>query len=286
VTQEEAGSAKDPDIGHQGHRAGEGDVSPGRRKRSKPERPSFFAFIGLLVAALATLAAIVSLAIIGVRYFSAFMLLAAALILLLALIFTEIRELKAFQIANSTILIIALVASGSLVVALQRHSHPSARNITESPQLRFTLPSPAIVPWCNYFYLQTEGVIPPGYKILIFDASADSRYNVTSIYSYDHDAENYNGDKDDWVTRYPLYVGSEYRQNENGKPLLENGQHVSNAGYTVVVSAVLVSAYEVQIIEAATAPNLSFTRLPHAIATAQLDTIRSGDVTQCVDAGN
>lgn len=288
MTQEEAEPAKGPDADHQGRPTSGGGAAPGRRERKQPERPSPLVFIGLVIAALATLAAIFSLLINGVRYFSAYLLFAAALILLLALIFTGLSQFKAFQTATSTIIIIALMAGGGFVIfgALNQHSNPSAESITKVPQLSFVLPSPATVPWCNYFYLRSKGAIPPGYKILIFDASADSRYNVTSFYSYDHDAKHYNGDKEDWVTRYPLYVGSKYRQNETGKPLLEHGQPVSNAGYTVVVSAVLVSADEAQIIEAVTAPNFFLKKLPHALTTAQLDTTRSDDVTQCADTGN
>ena len=61
---------------------------------------------------------------------------------------------------------------------------------------------------------------------------------------------------------------------------------MSNADYTVVVSAVLVSAEEAQIIEAVTASNFFLKKLPHALTTVRLDTTRSDDVTQCADTGN
>lgn len=139
MTQEEAEPAKGPDADHQGRPTSGGGAAPGRRERKQPERPSPLVFIGLVIAALATLAAIFSLLINGVRYFSAYLLFAAALILLLALIFTGLSQFKAFQTATSTIIIIALMAWRRLrhIRSAEPALEPVGREYNESAATEF-----------------------------------------------------------------------------------------------------------------------------------------------------
>jgi hypothetical protein len=286
MTQGESGPVKHPDTNDHG-RPTDPDVTAAKGRESKPpERPGLFALIGLVAVVLVTLAAVLALLTTNVSYFPAVTLLGAGSVLFLALKFTQLSQFRVFQVATSVTVVAALLCSGGYVTfrATQSHSHPGptlVRHPAVAPRLNFVLTSPATVPWCNYFYLQVKGVIPPGDEILIFDASTDSNYNVTSHYSYDKAAKPVSGNPGEWVTRYAVYPGSKHRENENGTIILKHGRPVSNAGYTVVVSAAVVTAGEARIMRTVTPAVWGLTRLPTALASAELDTKRNGDVTQC-----
>ena len=156
--------------------------------------------------------------------------------------------------------------------------HPAA------PKLDFVPESAGTVPWCNIFFIQASRPLPSGYMILIFDASADTKFNVTSYYSYD----NYNNpvtpaptQVDEWESG-PVYVASPYKQDAKGNNIIRDGREVSNAGYTVVVFAVLVPNSVGQLLDNVAHANILLKRLPPGvIAEAQFDATRNGNVKQC-----
>jgi hypothetical protein len=143
------------------------------------------------------------------------------------------------------------------------------------------------VPWCNNFYIKASGQLPAGYKILIFDASSDARFNAVSDYSYDGVVIPAKGTSNEWETP-DVWLGTKYKADNNGNPVFRNGKHVSNASYTVVVFAVLVPNSIAQILEDARPKgNVLLTQLPsEMIKEAQFDATRNGDVQQCPDFAN
>ena len=155
----------------------------------------------------------------------------------------------------------------------------SSRHPVQStvPTLDFVPASSGTVPWCNTFYIKASNQLPAGYKILIFDASADQRFQVTSNYGYDKSATPVKDNPNEWVTEH-VYVGSEYKQDANGNNILFKGKPVSNAGYTVVVFAVLVPDSVGQLLDNVRPTNVQLIQPPPGvIANAQFDATRNGN---------
>jgi hypothetical protein len=133
------------------------------------------------------------------------------------------------------------------------------------------------------FQLTTKGTVPGGYEILVFDASTDDKYLVTSPYSYDAIATPVLNVPGEWVAG-PVYVSSQYVQNGHGQNVLKNGKPISNAGYTVAIFAEIVPDSIGTLLDAVTAYHNEWglARLPvNSLAHARLDTVRSNDVRQC-----
>jgi hypothetical protein len=212
--------------------------------------------------------------------------ISAAILLALAMIFTGITKTKWFHLAASWTLSAALLASGIYVAAKSKqagtHQHPaSGARVQTPPTLDFVLTSPATVPWCDYFKLTTTGTVPDGYKILVFDASTDVNYNVTSPYSYDAVAQPVPRVPDEWEAG-PVYVSSQYVHNGQGQNVIRNGRPVSNSGYTVAIFALLVPASDMQLLDNVTAEAWGLKSLPpNRLVTAKLNVIRNGDVKAC-----
>jgi hypothetical protein len=120
-------------------------------------------------------------------------------------------------------------ASATTTPSISSSGHPSQ---SSTPHLDFVPESSGTVPWCNNFYIKASGQLPVGYKILIFDASSDAQFHVTSAYSYDGPVTPTKGNPDEWLTGN-VYVAAKYKQDENGNTVIHNGKPVSNAGYTV-----------------------------------------------------
>ena len=215
-------------------------------------------------------------------------LVTLGLVLALAVMFTRLTKVKWFYPAAAWTVIIALIASGLYIEAKGKLVQASPRlqlagETAAAPKLNFVLQSPATVPWCNTLLLTTTGTVPTGDEILIFDASADSQYNVTSPYNYDGVAIPVNRVPGEWAIT-PVYIGSRYKQNAQGQNVLVGGKLVGNADYTVAVFAVLVPDTVGQLLHGVTAYNdeWGLKQLPaKPFATAELDTVRNNDVKQC-----
>jgi hypothetical protein len=212
-------------------------------------------------------------------------LISAAILMALAMIFTEITSTKWFHAATSWTLICTLLVSGIYLAARGKQANtrqPALAAKTETPpRLDFVLTSPATVPCCDYFDLRTTGTVPDGYEILVFDASTDVNYNVTSPYNYDGIAQPVLRVPNEW-TAGPVYVSSKYLQNGQGQNVIRNGRPVSNAGYTVGIFALLVPASDMQLLDNVTAAPWGLTHLPpNPLVTANLDVTRNGDVESC-----
>lgn len=79
-----------------------------------------------------------------------------------------------------------------------------------------------------------------------------------------------------------MYVGSEHKQDANGNDIVRNGKTVINAGYTVVVLAVLVPDSVVKLLDNVRPKSIQLTQLPPGVmAEAQFDATRNGDVKPC-----
>jgi hypothetical protein len=75
-----------------------------------------------------------------------------------------------------------------------------------APTLTFVPESLGTVPWWDTFFITASGQLPADYEILIFDASADTQFQVTSYYGYDKQATRAPGVADEWKTG-PVYAG-------------------------------------------------------------------------------
>jgi hypothetical protein len=199
-----------------------------------------------------------------------------------------------------TVLVAIIGAFATVAAALIAHAtwttHTSSVTVPPStspgytagrpvaPQLDFVPASSGKVPWCNNFYIKATGQLPAGYRILIFDASSDARFNTVSNYSYGGAVTPVKGITNEWETP-DLWLGTKYKTDDNGNPVLRAGKNASNAGYTVVVFAVLVPTSVVQILEDAIPKgHILLTQLPsEMIKEAEFDATRTGDVQQCPD---
>ncbi len=169
-------------------------------------------------------------------------------------------------------------SSPTTTQASSSSGHPGQATV---PKLNFVPESSGTVPWCNTFYIKASAQLPAGYEILIFDASADPQFKVTSYYGYDYEATPATGNPDEWKTG-DVYVGSKYKQDANGNDIIKNGKHVSNAGYTVVVSAVLVPDNAGQLLDSVRPKSLLLAQLPLGVMSkAQFDATRNADVKPC-----
>ncbi len=100
---------------------------------------------------------------------------------------------------------------------------------------------------------------------------------MTSNYGYDKSATPVKDNPNEWVTEH-VYVGSEYKQDANGNNILFKGKPVSNAGYTVVVFAVLVPDSVGQLLDNVRPTNVQLIQPPPGvIANAQFDATRNGN---------
>jgi hypothetical protein len=170
------------------------------------------------------------------------------------------------------------VASPTTTQASLSSGHPGHATVLK---LNFVPESSGTVPWCNTFYIKASAQLPAGYEILIFDASADPQFQVTSDYGYDYEATPAKGNPDEWKTG-DVYAGSKYKQDANGNYISKNGKHVSNAGYTVVVYAVLVPDNTGQLLATVRPKSVQLTQLPPGVmAKAQFDATRNSDVKPC-----
>jgi hypothetical protein len=215
-------------------------------------------------------------------------LVSAGVLLALAMNFKGLGQARWFSVAAPWTVSAALIVGGIYVTASRDSpgaglNSRSTNQTAKPPELHFVKASPATVPWCNMFQLTTEGTVTRGYEILVFDASADDRYLVTSLYSYDAIATPVHNVPGEWVAG-PVYISSQYVQNGHGQNVLRNGKPISNAGYTVAVFAEIVPDSIGTLLDAVTAYHneWSLARLPvNSLAHAQLDTVRNNNVRQC-----
>lgn len=213
----------------------------------------------------------------------AVLLLTLGVLLFVAILLSKLTKANWFPQAAAWTLVAVLTLGGVAIRVTQTRPQLLALPTPEQrPVLAFVQTSPITVPWCNYFYLTVTGIIPTGYRILVFDASADANYNVTSYYSYDGVAQAVPRVLGEWVAG-PIYIGSRFELNDQGQPVLRNGQPVSNAGYLVAVFAVLVPIADMQLLDDVNAATWDLKQMPsNATATAKLDVIRNGNTRQCV----
>jgi hypothetical protein len=243
----------------------------------------------LLAAAVLTLVIAALVAIFTTLNTWTIFLVALGVLLALAVTFTRLTQMAWFYPTVSWLMIAALIAGGIYIAVKEKHTQASARSqaagtTATPPGLHFfASQSPQPVPWCGTFFITTTGPVPSGYEIVVFDASTDYQYNVTSSYYYDGAATPVNGTPDEWKL-FPVYIGSRYKQNSQGKNIFVNGKPVSNAGYPVAVFAELVPDTEAQLLHSVTAYNdeWGLGQLPsEPLASARLDTVRSGNASQC-----
>jgi hypothetical protein len=199
-----------------------------------PERPGAFALIGLL---LALAAVVVGLALIdSLRLVAGALLIFAGGALAAVWAFTDISERRLYKNGIVIILVLALVGGGGYVL-----SRPRSRSLVpvktvgsqsvELPHLSFVLQSPAGVPWCSTYKVTARGQIPVGYRIVIFDSAADSGYNFSGPYNYDHAVSPVPRVPGEYVSQ-TVDVGNQFK--------IVNGKKVLNTGFTAVIIAVIV----------------------------------------------
>ena len=218
----------------------------------------------------------------------AIVLVASGVLLALAANFAKWIQVRWFNLASMWALVAVLIVSGLYLTISGRRAHalplpPARGSAVKAPKLAFVKTSPATVPWCNRFYLTTDARIPKGDEILIFDASTDPQFSVTSVYNFDFAASPVSRVPDEWVTD-PIYPGSRYREDSHGENVVRDGRPISNAGYTVAIFAVIVPGGVGQLLKTVGAFNNEWglIRLPaRALVTAQLDTVRNSNVRQC-----
>jgi hypothetical protein len=213
----------------------------------------------------------------------AVVLSAASVLLAGTLVVSKLPEAKWFPLAAAWTLVAVLVVS-TVVADLHRgHPVPSTVVGTSAPTIQFVQTSPATVPWCKYFDLTVSGTIPPGDKILVFDASTDQNYNVTGRYSYDAVAKPVPRIPGEW-TAGPVFISSQYVQDGRGHNIIQHGKPVSN---TVAVFAVVLPADVMQILDEVGSAAWDLPQLPASpLAHAELDVVRNGDVSPCAPTGD
>lgn len=248
------------------------------------ERLTFSNFI-LLAAAVLTVVMTVLAAVFATVSFWTVLPVTASFLLALAVAFTGLTETRWFYPIATWVVIVALFASGVYIAARGKQSDAGqlTSKVVKVLKLHFVLTSPATVPWCKSFLLTTTGSVPRGYEILVFDASTDAQYDVTSLYHYDGAAVPVERVAGEWMIT-SVYIGSQYKQNARGQNVLRNRKPVSNEGYTVAVVALLVPDSDGNLLQSVMAHDSK--RLlkplpPRPLATAKLDTIRNNVAKEC-----
>jgi hypothetical protein len=195
---------------------------------SEPERPGRFALIGLLVAFAAVVVGLVLIN--SLRLVAGALLIFAGGALAAVWSFTNISEKPRYK--NGIVIILVLALLGGATYILFFFPPKSVETSSpELPHLSFELPSPTNVPWCGTYKVIASAKIPAGYRIIIFDSAADSGYNFSGPYNYDHAVSPVGRVPDEYVTQN-VYVGDKFKT--------VNGKSVLNVGFTAVIIAVIV----------------------------------------------
>jgi hypothetical protein len=119
--------------------------------------------------------------------------------------------------------------------------------------------------------------------VLVFDASTNAQYDVTSLYHYDGVAAPVKRVAGEWMIS-SVYIGSQYKQNARGRNVLSHGKPVSNEGYTVAVFALLVPDSVGDLLYSVMAHDDKRLLKPlpaRPLANAELDTIRNNVAKEC-----
>lgn len=178
-------------------------------------------------------------------------------------------------------LIVTAVSVVGLVISLiTNHVNHLASKPPQAPQLGIILNSE--VPWCNKPPVITvQGDVPAGYKIVVFDSSADSNGNPTSSYSFDGTAQPIPGRPGQWEAPRDIYIGAPYRVDDKGKTILRHGKPESNAGFRAVVIATVLTDRDSLILNAVQSNSWQISAFPHPLAKATHVVTRTGDASNC-----
>jgi hypothetical protein len=166
----------------------------------------------LLAAAVITVAITALIAVYTTVSTWTVILVSAGVLLALAMNFKGLGQARWLSVTAPWTVSAALIVGGIYITASRNPpgaglNSSSTKHTARPPELHFVKASPATVPWCNMFQLTTKGTVPGGYEILVFDASTDDKYLVTSPYSYDAIATPVLNVPGEWVAG-PVYVSS------------------------------------------------------------------------------
>lgn len=264
---------------------GEGAVDrAGNGGRGEPQhRWSALELLGLIFAVVTGVTGGLLLLWTSARLFAAGLLIIAGICLFILWLYSRIDETRWFYGTMTAVVVLALMGSGIYVALPHARAHPVPQSrVVRTPKLSFVLASPAVVPWCRAYSVTAEGPIPRGYELLLFDASSDPQGNPSSFYNYDGMGKPVPRVGNEWV--FPdVFIGDRYVTGKDGKYLVHNGKHVSNAGFTAIAIVELVKDNYAQIIQSVKAPLWFVNRLPPPLAEARLQVKRNGNAVLCSD---
>jgi hypothetical protein len=235
---------------------------------------------GLIAAIAAAVAAIVVLRVTYSRIFTAALFIVAGAAIAVVWLAGASR-LPWFRNCLATAVVLALGGAGIYFVAFP-DSNPHQTMQAIAPALNFELESPAMVPWCSAYTVSTDGALPHGYQVLMFDSSAGQQGDPVGLFTFDGAATAVPRTHDEWTVK-DVFIGDKYRKDKNGNYLIRGGKYVSEAGFKAVVTVVLMANRYAEILEhVAGQPQL--TSLPPRLESAQLEVTRqAGHVAICED---
>jgi hypothetical protein len=246
-----------------------GSSEPTSGKGAVPaEQPGAFATASLLVGIAAVILAAVVVG--NARHLAAGLLIFAALTLIVLWAFGHARRSPWYSLATTGILVV-LLAGGAWHLYQMPAGQAAGRGAprpkaVKAPKLYFQQGQSASVPWCASYIVQATGSVPAGYQVVMFDASADDKGNVTSHYSYDQQAKS---------------TGAVPGQYEDKNVFI--GARFAPMGYPAVVVAVVIKDSEAALLNdiGAYKNEWGLATPPANLASASLQVTRNGGRAYC-----
>ena len=117
-----------------------------------------------------------------------------------------------FRNCLATAVVLALGGAGIYFVAFP-DSNPHQTMQAIAPALNFELESPAMVPWCSAYTVSTDGALPHGYQVLMFDSSAGQQGDPVGLFTFDGAATAVPRTHDEWTVK-DVFIGDKYRKDK------------------------------------------------------------------------
>jgi hypothetical protein len=179
-------------------------------------------------------------------------------------------ETKWFRAGIKIAVIMALLGFACYFFVAPSGNAPQQSIPPKAPELFFTDGTSAEVPYCRAYTVLAVGAVPPGFQIVMFDASVDSGGNVDGDYNYDEQARPIASGR---FQDKHLYIGSEN----------------NDAGFEAVVIAAVIADREANMLNAVQAdPHTGWglTNLPPLLTKTALQVTRNSDGLQCQGISN
>jgi len=140
--------------------------------------------------------------------------------------YSRIFTAALFIVAGAAIAVVVACRSQSVAVVSQLPGHGSSAGARRcriyfvafpdsnphqtmqaiAPALNFELESPAMVPWCSAYTVSTDGALPHGYQVLMFDSSAGQQGDPVGLFTFDGAATAVPRTHDEWTVK-DVFIG-------------------------------------------------------------------------------